>query len=164
MAFPSVRLVPTRAAALAAALVGATFLAAGPSHAASCNVTANPIAFGAYNAVTKTQVTTTTSISASCSGLEQVNYTISLSPGQSGVATARYLTSGPNRLAYQVYLDAARTQIFGDGSGGTRTISGSAFVFFTTNLGSATLYPVIPAGQNPAPGSYGDTLTVQMTF
>jgi spore coat protein U-like protein len=137
-----------------------------PAHAA-CSVTATPIAFGNYDGVTKGEVQTVTSVTVRCNDLLlNVNFTLSISPGQSGNAMSRYLASGPYRLTYQVYTDAARTRIAGDGSAGTVSPAGSvaALAGIGTTSSSVQFYPVITAGQSPVPGTYNDTLTVIVAY
>lgn len=149
---------------LGAVAFGAAALCSAPALAVTCSVTANPIAFGNYNGVTKAQITTTSTFTVTCTGPGSFSYVISLSPGRSGTATARYLASGTNRLNYQVYKDAGYSQVFGNGAGGTYTFTGSATLGSGSASGSATLYSIIPAGQGPTPGSYSDTLTLQVSY
>lgn len=52
-------------------------------------------------------------------GAQQVKYVVTLSTGISGTYAARTMVSGPNTLTYNMYVDTARTQIWGDGSPGT---------------------------------------------
>jgi spore coat protein U-like protein len=72
---------------------------------------------------------------------------------------------GPRRsLAYQLYVDAARTQIWGDGTSGTSPITGTLTV---ASNGSVTqsfyVYGRVAGGQNSAEaGSYLDTLVVTL--
>ncbi len=147
--------------AMGAATIATILLLAAPARSAlTCAVSADTVSFGTYNGVVKTQVTTMSTITQACTGSGSATYTITLSPGRSGTATARYMASGSSHLSYQIYKDAARTQIFGDGTGGTYTFSNTT----GAESRSGTLYSVIPAGQSPAPGSYSDTLTVQVTY
>lgn len=135
-----------------------------PAYAISCTVGVTGLSFGNYDAVTKTGVTGNTFYVIDCSGSGTVSYVLTLSPGQFGNALARYLYSGSMRLRYQVYRDAARTQILGDGTGGTYTISGSGTLSSNSYSTFGSLYGTIPAGQAAVPGSYADTLTVQISY
>lgn len=145
-------------AALAAA--GLAFPSAAIA-APSCAVSATSLAFGAYDGLAKAKVTTTGTITISCNGTGTAGYTITLSPGQSGNQATRYLTNGSTQLDYQVYADPAYTQVFGDGAGGTASLTGSLDAPAT---GNSTFYAAIPAGQTPEPGTYSDTLLLQISY
>jgi spore coat protein U-like protein len=83
-----------------------------------------------------------------------------LSTGSSGSYAARTLRSGAFELPYNLYLDAARTQVWGDGSAGTFTDS--------PNPGNVTrtipVYGRIPPLQDAAAGTYSDTIVVTFVF
>ena len=49
--------------------------------------------------------------------------TLTLDGGTNGALTGRLMSDGANTLPYQLYTDAARTTVFGDGTGGTGTVS-----------------------------------------
>jgi spore coat protein U-like protein len=71
------------------------------------------------------------------------------------------MTSGSNSLTYGLYTNAARTTVWGDGTGSTATVT-------NTGSGSAqnfTVYGRIPAGQTSTPaGIYADTVSVTITY
>ena len=138
-----------------------------PAQAATCTISAVPIAFGSYNPVTQAAVNTTATITTTCTSLLVAgSYSISIGSGQSGTPTARYLLSNSNRLNYQIYVNAARTQVAGDGTAGTATVSGSItpLVGLLVVTRTDTLYATIPGGQLAAPGTYSDTLILQLTY
>jgi len=72
------------------------------------------------------------------------------------------MLNGASTLNYNLYLDAARTTIWGDGTGGTQNF----FVRNPTNNQdvSIPLYGRIPAGQSTSAGNYSNTLTVTINF
>jgi spore coat protein U-like protein len=76
------------------------------------------------------------------------------------------MLSGLNRLNYNLYFDAAFTQIRGDGTGGSQTGGASLTVSSASRTATATstLYGRIPASQNAVPGTYLDTITVTITY
>ena len=49
--------------------------------------------------------------------------TLTLDGGTNGALAGRLMSDGTNTLPYQLYTDAARTTVFGDGTGGTDTVS-----------------------------------------
>lgn len=116
-------------------------------------------------------------VSATCgiSGLPfTVNYSIAISTGSSGSFTPRSMTSGATKLQYNLYTNAALTSIWGDGTGGTQTVSNTVNgtcqnqffgIGFTCN-GSQTdaAYGSIPAMQNVVAGDYSDTLNITVNF
>jgi len=129
--------------------------------APSCSVTAGPLGFGgSIPTPITTPVLSTTVITAVCSA--SVPYAVALGAGNgpSATTTVRQMTSGANVLNYAIFEDAARTQVWGDGTGGT-------VVSAQTGTGAPqaiTAYGSIIAGQSPAVATYVDTITVSVTF
>lgn len=123
---------------------------------ALCTVTALPVIFGAYNPISSQNVDATGSVTLAC--VPASAYTVSLSAG-SGTYSARRMGSGAHAINYNLYIDASRTVVWGDGTGSTATVTG--------NAASAThsVYGRIPGSQSAAGvGAYGDTITVTVSF
>lgn len=137
---------------LLAVLLG---MAAQPGWAATCNVSAIGVNFGSYDTFSNQSLDSTGNITVSCD--VSANYTISLSPG-AGSYASRAMTSGSHTLNYNLYSDATRTTVWGDGTASTVTISGSG------TTGNPPVYGRIPARQNAYVGTYSDTITVTLTF
>ena len=74
------------------------------------------------------------------------------------VVEPRKMTSGANILNYNLYTNAARTTVRGDGSGGTSTQATNG-----TNV-TRTVYGRIPALQNAFVGSYSDAIIVTIVY
>jgi spore coat protein U-like protein len=72
--------------------------------------------------------------------------------------------NGGNSMQYNLYTNAARTQVWGDGTGGTAKVSDSQLVVVGTSQYSYTAYGRIPALQNLGPGTYTDTITVTLNY
>jgi spore coat protein U-like protein len=123
--------------------------------AALCVVSAQGVAFGAYDTLSGALVDGVGNVAVDCA--PAAAYTISLSPG-TGSYAARIMASGPYRLGYNLFTDASRTTIWGDGTGTTATVSGSGTVV------NHTVYGRIPGAQNVNVGSYSDTITVTLVF
>ncbi len=91
-------------------------------------------------------------------------WTVSLDAGLNAggptVFAARRMVNAGHTLAYQLYTDAARTTIWGNGSGGTATTSGTG----TGGTQSLTVYGRLPALSGAVPGTYADTVTVTVTY
>jgi len=137
------------------ALIGR--LCASPAIAA-CTVSTTSVNFGAYDPKATGADNGTGSLIISCNkGSPGKNSLIALSKGNSGSYGTRHLLSGANILTYNLYGDSARTQIWGDGSGGSFTLG-------YTDSDTFTVYGRIPALQNVPAGTYGDAITVTITF
>lgn len=157
---------------LAAAALLSTLLAATPAQAAcaplslcSCTVTATGISFGNYIPVDAANNDSSGTVRVQCLLLVALagSYTIDLSTGSSGTYAQRTLHNGTSTLTYNLYIDAARGQILGNGSGGSSRITRN----FTALLGvdqTTTVYGRILAGQNVPPGTYNDTIIVTVTY
>ena len=161
---------PMRAAALTAAALGCgalALLAAGPAQAAvsTCTVTASGVAFGVYDATLTTPTYSTGTISVSCAVTGATGHnpvTVAFDTGSSGTFTARTLLNGTDFLNYNLYIDAAYTQIWGDGTG----VSLTDTVYVTPGKQSftATVYGMMPAMQTSGSGTFNDTITVTVSF
>lgn len=148
----------------------------------SCaNPTVNNVQFGTVDLTTGT-VNVTGSIGWSCtsSGIlgillsPQANIAmcLNLNTGTGGTqANPRLLSSGSNTLQYQLYSDAATTQIWGStATPGTPTPLGIAvaipagLLLSTTVTGQTPFYARLPGGQTTAPvGTYNSTLAVTVS-
>jgi len=122
---------------------------------AECSLNVVGLTFGSYDPFSVTDTDITGGVSITCD--TDTSAQVSLSAG-SGPFAARQLKSGLNALLYNLYADPAHLSIWGDGSPGTNLVS------FSGTAGSYTVYGRIPAGQNVPVGTYGDTITVTLTF
>jgi spore coat protein U-like protein len=151
------------AGACAGALLTALAAPAARALVTSCSVSAGGVAFGVYNPLTVTPLDSTAVILVSCNVSQGRNsVTIALTPGASGTFGARKLVSGASFLRYNLYLDAAYTQIWGDGTGGS--VTDTVRVTRRRPNTQATVYAQIPALQDVAPGSYADSITVTVNY
>jgi len=83
-----------------------------------------------------------------------------LNAGGAGNFGSRSMKSGSNALAYQLYVNAGRTTVWGDGSGGSSTASGTG----TGSTQNITVYGRVPSLSGVVPGTYTDTVTVTITY
>jgi spore coat protein U-like protein len=141
------------------------------SHAAAtCAVTAIGPAFGNYDPLNAAATLANGNVSVTCTwttgGTTTITLVSSYSAGNSGNFATRYMLSGTNRLNYNLYFDAAFTQIRGDGTGGSQTGGATLTVSSVVRTATATgtIYGRIPATQNAVPGSYQDLITVTITY
>jgi len=134
------------------------------AQAIQCRVTVNPISFGIYMPLTPTPVDVIGQVDVRCQA-QSGSFIVIIGPGTSGNQLARtLLAGGPDVLNYNLYVDAARTQIWGDGTLPTFVVSG-----VRPNQGRPTFYnyPVygrIFANQGPNSGIYNDNLLVTVLF
>lgn len=156
---------PGRRAALVCA--GLALFGAGRAHAlvSSCLVSASGVAFGIYDPTSPTAHASSGTIAVSCvvSGATGHNpVTIALSAGTSGSYGSRTMVSGTDSLTYNLYLDAAYSQVWGDGTG--VSVTDTRFVTPGKPAFTATVYGLIPAAQSPGAGTFSDTITVTVSF
>jgi spore coat protein U-like protein len=138
--------------------------------AANCTFSATGPAFGLYDPLNPSPTLANGSVSVTCThtggGATTVAMIALYTAGDSGGFPNRYMLSGTNRLIYNLYLDAAFTQIGGDGTGGTQT--GSALLKVSNGrpiaTSTAVIYGRIPAGQSVPPGTYTDSLIVTFNY
>ncbi|MBD3770655.1 MAG: spore coat U domain-containing protein [Rhodobacterales bacterium] len=126
----------------------------------ACNLTANNLDFGSYSAISGSAVDATSTLSVTCTN--GTSYTIALDEGTTagGAFTARLMTDSTNTLSYNLYTSAARTTVWGDGTGATQTTAGTG----SGTLQSLTVYGRVPSSQNVPVGSYSDSVTATITF
>lgn len=129
---------------------------AAPAHAA-CSLRASPINFGDIDPLQGTATISTASIDVACD-LETA-YTVSLSTG-AGSYAERLMESGVSRLAYNLYRDPSRTEIWGDGTGGSYLVSGSS----AGTEQNHTVYGRVPHQPTAVSGAYADSIVITLEF
>ena len=73
------------------------------------------------------------------------------------------MTAGASTLSYNLYTgSAANSSVWGNGSGNSSTVQ--AVIWFFAPTATLTVYGAVAPGQDPAPGSYGDTITVSVSY
>ena len=149
-------------AALAAVL---TILAPVPAEAQlrapnGCRI-GNPegVAFGAYTDGQTTPALSALSIVLSCKGNAiYVNAVVTGGPGEnSGDMLDRRLRAKKNPdayLRYQLYVDSARTRVFGDGTRGTEGL------VFPPTQRTQHIYAEMPGGQSGPEDDYSDMIMI----
>jgi len=138
--------------------------------ALDCTVTTPGVAFGNYDATLPGPTDVSGNLTVTCTRVLfdplSAGYVLALSRGTSGSFAPRQMASGASRLNYNLYRDAGRSQVWGDGTAATGTISATMnFSLFQFSKAAAhTAYGRVPAGQGANPGSYGDNIVVTITF
>ncbi len=154
--------------------VVAAFLWTGRANAActglacSCGVSVGTMSFGTYDPQSLSPHDGVGTVTVTCTVLllgGNVSYEIDIDQGSSSSFDPRTMESGANTMNYNLFADASRTQIWGDGGSGTVTVSdGYSFLIGLAVIRNYTIYGRIPASQITPAGSYSDTLTVTVTF
>ena len=157
---------------LAGALVSG--LVSGLVMAASCTLNTTSAIFGSYdNTLNETAVATFSGTCSKGGGADpdMTGATVTLSTGTSNSFASRQMAKGTDRLNYNLYTSAARTTIWGDGTGGSGTVAALVVQgngkFLNNNSSrnfSIAAYGRIPAGLDAVPGAYSDTITVTMSY
>lgn len=146
-------------------------LALAPGSAAAfvtCSFSSTPgMAFGAYDDSSALPTNGTTAVTVRCTrigGPSSVNVTLLAGPSvNSGNVAARQMRSGANPMDYNLYRDAARTQVWGQTTGvDTVSLNITGIPNFGSRNGTFTLYGRIPALQSVPAGAYSDS--VQLTI
>lgn len=131
---------------------------------ASCSTfNVDNIAFAAYSG---TAINATGLVTINC--IAGASYDIALGAGLGAAATVatRYMTNqtagmSDQKLEYKLYSDSGRTVLWGDGTSGTSTVTGTA----TGSDQLHTIYGTVTGGQTGRKvGIYQDTVVVTLTF
>ena len=146
---------------LALAVACAVLFGVRPADAAQCTVSTTSVAFGTYNVFTTAPGDSTGTVVYRCNGGAR-NIRVEISKGASPVFFVRVMLKGSDFLVYNLYRDASRTSIWGDGSSGTS-------YYFNANPPnnqnvSVPIYGRIPAGQDVRSGSYSDSVVLAVNF
>ena len=134
-------------------LAAATALLAATQAWADCSVDTTGIAFGAYDTFHVAPLDGVGSVTVACDSA----YTILLGGGSGGVGDRR-MQGSRFTLQYNLFVDASRSIVWGDGSSGSSTVAGSA------GQHTHTVYGRIPARQNVGGGNYSDSLIISVNF
>lgn len=128
------------------------------ANAGNCGCTTTTLNMGAYSVFAGSANQPTVNMQITCNG--NASYNVAFTTGNSGTYANRTLMQTSNTLNYNIYTDAARTQIWS-----------GANVFITNNSGVSTtnfplyisLNPLQDVPYSPAGSAYTDTIGVTMT-
>ena len=88
-----------------------------------CHVRATPLDFGTYSPGDPSPRDMAGEIEVRCQGTAGA-FATTLSPGSGGTFAQRQMVSGASVLLYNLFVDAARSLIWGDGTGGSHRAGG----------------------------------------
>jgi spore coat protein U-like protein len=142
-------------------IIGVLCASEASAQLSSCTISSTSAVFGNYNVFSGSALDTTATITYQCNALS-FNVTISLSKGQSSTYGPRRMNQGAEILTYNLYTNAGRSQIWGDGTGGTAVYSRNN----PPNNSDVTVvvYGRVPADQDVSAGSYSDTVSATINF
>jgi spore coat protein U-like protein len=142
-----------------ATLTGTLPVSASVSHTCQNLVVASLI-HGSYDPASAADNDAQSTLSVQCTNTTPISFSASTGIG---TLAQRQMGSGTNRLDYNLFTNSARTNVWGDGTGGTSTIAAVG-----AGLLAATSIPIfsrIPKGQSSVvPGSYSDSIVVTVTY
>ncbi len=129
----------------------------------NCRMTLTPLSFGSYdplgaNATQELDATATLSLTCTRDSVATIAIDRGLNP--TGGNLTRRLAAGTQRLDYEIYRDAARTETWSAGQNAQRYVS-AAGIASTSEL---LVYGRIPSGQDVASGNYNDVVTATVDF
>jgi spore coat protein U-like protein len=150
-----------RALVTVAVLAGALHASDAFAQSPSCTISVTSVNFGNYNVFSGTALDSTGTITYRCNATA-ANISIALSKGASSTYSPRVMRKGAESLQYNLYRNAARTNVWGDGTGGTA-------VYTRPNPPNnrdvnLTIYGRVPAGQDVSAGSFTDTIAATINF
>lgn len=128
----------------------------------SCHVAVSPLVFPPYDGLAHDRSSAIGTIQVDCPPDVEPHPRISISPGRSGYFAERHMTSGNERLRYNLFLEPSHLRVIGDGTGGSEAITAASV--HSPGRAVFTIYGKILPGQSVSPGQYSDDLTFQMEF
>ncbi|MDQ3364695.1 MAG: spore coat U domain-containing protein [Myxococcota bacterium] len=146
-----------------AGILTVLLLAARPAAAGVCSVTSvAPVTFGTYDVFATAPLTFAGSVTYACTDVAPSEVVVISIDGLPSGGGPRTLVGATSSLAYQLYLDAARTVVWGDGTGGSATYGPLVPV-----AGSPTVVPIygrLPSRQDVPAGAYAASLVVTLNL
>lgn len=129
----------------------------------SCELTTQPVAFGSFKPATTGTVDAAGAVRVTCT--VTTPYTVDLGTGnQSSTfgtrAMASNIAANSDTLAYNLYLDSNRTQVWGDTTESTVNASGVG----SGAQVSHTVFGRVSKNQFVTPDNYADVVTVTVSY
>lgn len=126
---------------------------------ATCEVSAQDLAFGNYDPVAAAHLDGSAALSVTCTNATSYQVGLSLGDGAGATVAARRMTQGANTLSYTLYQDASHTTLWGSTLGGN-TLTGVG----TGAAATIDVYGRVPMQQAAPAGAYSDTIVVTVTW
>ena len=129
--------------------------------AGSCTISTTSVAFGTYNVFSPTALDSTGTVTIKCNGSAS-NVSIDLDKGGAGLFANRAMSGSGTSLFYNLFVDAARASIWGDGTESTSHYT-NANPANNQNI-VVTIYARVSGGQDVPAGSYTNSITAVVNF
>ena len=127
------------------------------SGSAACTVSTTPLVFGAVDPLAGMPTDSAGSFTVNCP--EATSYVVAISGGN-GPVHNRFMAGASDQLIYQLYTDAGLNYIWGDGTAGTNTVSGST----SPMQAEHTVYGRIPSQPLARAGQYTDVVIITVSY
>lgn len=131
----------------------------------SCSVATTNANFGTYDPTAAAPTDTAGTVTINCTGLVALLGTVEVaaSAGSSGNVAQRTMRQGVNSLNYNLYVDPARSIVFGNGTAGSQTIRRplNGLLIFGQ---SVSYFGRVPARQWARVGRYTDSIIITVTY
>lgn len=125
-----------------------------------CTVSASTLDFGTPAGVLNASINIAPQpIAVTCASGTPYNIGLDGGLNSGNNINARKMILGANSVAYQLYRNAGRTQVWGN-TVGTNTVAGTG----TGTAQNLTVYGQVPAQTTPPAGTYTDTVVVSVTY
>ena len=121
-----------------------------------CTLSVGPLQFGRYDSRSDQPCDFTATLVYRCTGFSP---TIAILGGGGGQGFERRMMQGAKSVRYNLYLDAARTLIWGDGTGGSGVYPGRA-----GSEQRVTIYGRVSPHQSVPAGAYVDAVAVAVHY
>ena len=137
----------------------------------NCTIAAQAVRFGSYDPIGSNRsaaLNATGSITVTCT--RGISPTIGLGPGSNAAGDTRRMSSGADFLVYELYKppgNAPGVPCTFPGAAVWRNAGADVLLTTTTTDKNPRTYNVcgsVPAGQNPAVGTYADTVVATVIF
>jgi spore coat protein U-like protein len=139
------------------------FAWSGGALAKTCDVTGAAVAFGVYDPTSSASLDTTGTLSMVCDEISDAVLSLGIGNGAGASFLAGRKMSrsgGGGTLIYNLYADAARSQVFGDGTGGSVTLKLSGKKTY-----NQPIFARIRGNQSGImSGNYADTVLVTISY
>ena len=125
-----------------------------------CRISVTDLSFGQYDPLGQNgsrELDAAAGVSMLCT--RDARAKIAIDTGRNPGAGTRGLAAGAQRVAYQIYRDADRTQVWGSGADAQQFVSAGNQAPQQFNV-----YARIPPGQEVASGTYTDVVTATVEF
>lgn len=128
---------------------------------AACTISTTSVNFGSYNVFNVTPTDSTGTVTYEC-GKKDSNIRVRLNKGGAATFAGRRMVKGAENLFYNLFMDAARTIIWGDGTEGTQDYVDANPPNSTPVV--LTIFGRVTAAQDVTAGVYTNTVVASVIF